>query len=185
MIETAFINTEIDYTGDQLRSHFVRSAARIAGDGVVSFRGACAVTGDALVDLEDREGHASIIAEEMLHFIGEHFTCPLREANFRLRLFVTIAGEVLREAVPDRIVIRRGDDLFVGERKLSVAVTTLSATSALFHCGINIDPSGAPVPAVGLLELGVDPDEFARQVLDAYEAECRSVELALRKVRGV
>lgn len=185
MIETAFLEKEIDYTGEQLRSHFVREAARIVSDGVVAFRGACAVTGGALVDLEDREEHASIIAEEMIHFIGEHFTCPLREANFRLRLFVTIAAEVLRELAPGLVVTRRGDDLFIGERKLSVAVTTVSSVSALFHCGINIDPSGAPVPAVGLSELGVDPDEYAQRVLDAYAEECQSVERALRKVRGV
>lgn len=185
MIETAFLEGEIDYTGEQLHSHFVREAGRIRSDGVVAFRGACAVTGEALVDLEDREEHASIIAEEMVHFIGEHFACPLREANFRLRLLVTIAAEVLRDLAPGLEVSRRGDDLFVGERKLSVAITTVSAVSALFHCGINIDPSGAPVPAIGLAELGVDPDSFAQRVLDAYAGECRSVELALRKVRGV
>jgi hypothetical protein len=185
MIETAFLDREIDYTGEQLRSHFVREAARIRSDGVVAFRGACAVTGDALVDLEDRDEHASIIAEEMLHFIGEHFTCPLPEANFRLRLFVTIAAEVLRAAAPDCVVTRRGDDLFIEERKLSVAIATVSAVSAVFHCGINIDPSGAPVAAVGLAELGVDPEEYAQRVLDGYAEECRSIELAVRKVRGV
>lgn len=185
MIETALLERGIDYTGEQLRSHFVRETSRIGSDGVVAFRGACAVTGEALVDLEDREEHASIIAERMLHFIGEHFACPLREANFRLRLFVTIAAEILREAVPGIAVTRRGDDLFVGERKLSVAIVTVSAVSALFHCGINIDPEGAPVPAVGLAGLGVDPGDYAQRVLDAYAEECRSVERALRKVRGV
>lgn len=185
LIETAFLDGEIDYTGEQLRSHFVRETARIASDGVVCFRGACAVTAGALVDLEDREEHASIIAEEMLHFIGEHFACPLREANFRLRLFVSIAAELLREEVPERVVTRRGDDLFIGERKLNVAIATVSAVSAVFHVGINIDPQGAPVPAVGLSELGVDPGEYGQRVLDAYAEECQSVEKALRKVRSV
>ena len=185
MIETACLETVIDYTGEQLRSHFVRASARISKDGIVAFRGACAVTGDALVDLEDREDHASIIAEEMVHFIGEHFMCPLREANFRLRLFVTIAAEELRKMAPGLVVTRRGDDLYVDERKLSVAVATVSATSSLFHCGINVNPEGAPVPAVGLEELRVDPDEFAQRVLDAYSEECESVEYVIRKVRAV
>lgn len=185
MIETAYLERSIDYTGEQLRSHFVRETARITLDGVVAFRGACAVTGASLVDIEDAEEHASIIAEEMLHFIGEHFACPLREANLRLRLFVALVAEAVREASPGHPLSRRGDDLFVGRRKLTVAITTLSPVSAVFHCGINIDPAGAPVPAIGLAELGVDPEALAGSILDAYSEECGSVERALRKVRAV
>jgi hypothetical protein len=185
MIETRFLDDRIDYTGEQLRSHFVRGVSGIAVDGVVAFRGACAVTTDALVDMEDAETHSSIIAEEMLHFIGEHFECTLREANYRLRLFVSIAGETLREVAPDLELRRDGDDLFVGGRKLTVAIATVSPVSTVFHCGINIDPAGAPVSAVGLAEVGVDPEKFAAAVLRRYGEECLSIDRAIRKVRGV
>jgi hypothetical protein len=185
MIETRYLEERIDYTGDQLHSHFVRGAAGIAADGVVAFRGACAVMTEALVDMEDAEQRSSIIAEEMLHFIGEHFECTLREANYRLRLFVSIVGETLWEVAPGLELRRDGDDLFVGGRKLTVAIATVTPVSTVFHCGINIDPAGAPVPAVGLAEVGVDPEKFAGAILRRYGEECLSIDRAIRKVRGV
>lgn len=185
MIETKILDERIDYTGDQLVSHFVREKAGITTDGVVAFTGACAVTGSRLVDLEDVEQHSSIIAEEMFHFIGEHFECTLREANYRLRLFIGIVGEVLRDLAPGLVLTRDGDDIYIGERKLTVAIATVSPVSTVFHCGVNIDPQGAPVPAIGLGEIGVDAESFASAVLERYRNECISIGLAIRKVRGV
>ena len=185
MVEMKILDERIDYTGDQLRSHFVREKAGITSDGVVAFKGACAVTGLQLVDLEDAEQHSSIIAEEMLHFIGEHFDCTLREANYRLRLFVSILGESVREFAPGLALTRDGDDVYIAERKLTVAIATVSPVSTVFHCGVNIDPQGAPVPAIGLGEIGVDADQFAATVLERYREECLSIDSAIRKVRGV
>lgn len=185
IVEMAFLPLPLDYTGAELRSHFVRERGRIEWDGVVAFVGACAVRGERLVDLEDAEGGSEIVAERMLHFIGEHFQCGLREANARLRLFVSIAREALEDRASAARVDRRGDDLFVGERKLSVAICTATPVSAVFHFGVNVDPLGAPVPAIGLVELGVDAAAFAREVLDRYAAECEAIERALRKVRAV
>jgi hypothetical protein len=185
MLETMILEERIDYTGDQLRSHFVREKAGITADGVVAFRGACAVTGPRLVDIEDAEQHSSIIAEEMLHFIGEHFECTLREANYRLRLFVSILSETIRELAPELVITRDGDDLYLLGKKLTVAIATVTPVSTVFHCGVNIDPRGAPVPATGLAEIGVDEDRFTAAVLDRYRQECLSIDLAIRKVRGV
>jgi hypothetical protein len=50
---------------------------------------------------------------------------------------------------------------------------------------VNVDPLGAPVPAVGLAELGIDAKPFALSVLERYRGECEAIELAMRKVRGV
>jgi uncharacterized protein len=185
MLDSKILGERIDYTGDQLRSHFVREKAGITADGVVAFRGACAVTGARPVDLEDAEQHSSIIAEDMLHFIGEHFECTLREANYRLRLFVCILAECIRETAPGLVLKREGDDLYVVERKLTVAIATVTPVSTVFHCGVNVDPAGAPVPAVGLEELGVDAEKFAAAVLRSYRDECLSIDVAIRKVRGV
>jgi hypothetical protein len=185
VLETKYLTERIDYTGRQLRSHFVRDSAGITSDGVVAFRGACAVTGSMLVDLEDAQQDSSIIAVEMVHFIGEHFECALREANFRLRLFVGIVGETIGELAPGLSIRREGDDLFSGERKLTVAITTVSPVSTVFHCGVNVDPEGAPVPAIGLDEAGIDGEELAGIVLERYRRECMSIYTAVRKVRGV
>ena len=51
--------------------------------------------------------------------------------------------------------------------------------------GVNVDPAGAPVPAVGLEELDIEPEKLAARVMEGYSAECESIEIALRKVRGV
>ena len=40
-----------------------------------------------------------------------------------------------------------GDDLYVGDRKLSISIAAPSPTSALIHFALNIDPTGAPVRA--------------------------------------
>ena len=184
-IETAFLPGEVAYTGAELRSHFIREKGGILGDGVVAFVGACAVASAALVDLEDAEAGSEIASARMIHFIGEHFQCALREANLRLRLLVSIAGDALDEMAPRARVVRRGDDLSVGDRKLSVAIATSTPVSAVFHFGVNDDPRGAPVRAIGLVELGVEAKSFALAVLDRYAAECESIERALRKVRAV
>ena len=185
LIETAWLSGRLDYTGGELRSHFVREKTGIRGDGMIAFVGACDVAGSRLVDLEDREAGSFIKAKSMLHFICEHFQAPLREVNFRLRLFAAIVAAEINNLDPAAGVIRSGDDLFSGGKKLSVAIATVSPVSGLFHFGVNVDPEGAPVPAIGLSELGVDAAGLAAGVLDAYSLECSSVETALRKVRGV
>ncbi|MFO7915254.1 MAG: DUF366 family protein [Candidatus Krumholzibacteriales bacterium] len=184
VLETIWIDSEIEYTGGQLRGHFVREAGGIRTDGVIAFSGMCRVPTSELVDLEDAEEGAVITAERMLHFIGEHFDCSLREANFRLRLFASIMTDVLREAGAGPGLARRGDDIFLKGRKMSVGVATRTPVSAVFHFGLNIDPAGAPVPAAGLQEFGIDPRETASSVLDRYRDECELIEMAVRKVRG-
>ena len=184
VLGTRWLDKEIEYTGCQLRGHYVRETGGIVTDGVVAFTGMCRVATSELVDLEDAEEGAVITAERMLHFIGEHFGCPLREANFRLRLFTSIVIDVLRGGWAGPELARRGDDIFLKDRKMSVAVATMTPVSSVFHFGLNVNPAGAPVPAAGLEEFGIDPRETALSVLDRYRDECESIELAVRKVRG-
>ena len=184
LLGTGWIEDEMEYTGSQLRGHFVRETGGIKTDGVIAFAGMCRVSVSELVDLEDAEEGAVIRAEKMLHFIGEHFDCCLREANFRLRLFASIVMDLLRENGARPGLVRRGDDLYLEERKMSVGVATMTPVSAVFHFGVNIDPAGAPVQAAGLAEFGIDPQGTALSVLDRYRQECETVEMAVRKVRG-
>ncbi len=184
VLKTKWLEDRLDYDGLQLRSHFIREAAGIFDDGVVAFAGSCDVEADSLVDLEDAMAGSTIKAAMMLHFIGEHFGCPLRESNFRLRLFASIVKDVIESAGAEEEVRRDGDDLFLGERKLSVAISTVTPVSSVFHFGVNIDPAGAPVPAVGLKELGLEAPSTAGSVLERYHDECGQIELALRKVKG-
>jgi hypothetical protein len=103
----------------------------------------------------------------------------------RLRLFASIVKETLEEMSPGIVVTRDGDDLFVNDRKLTVAVCTVSPLSLLFHFGVNVNPSGAPVSAVGLKKFDIDAKQFGLAALERYRHECESIERAIRKVRVV
>lgn len=177
----------LPYTGRELRSHWIRETFGRAGNAIVAFLGPCEVAAQDMVDLDDARAGDGIRAALMLHFIAEHFDTDLERAVLRQRLLVALAFETLREALaPERrdALSRRGDDLFVGERKLSVSIATASPVSTLIHLGINVDPAGAPVAAVGLAELHVDPTAFARDLMEAYTGELAGVRAARCKVRG-
>ncbi|MGD9497131.1 MAG: DUF366 family protein [Armatimonadota bacterium] len=175
----------IAYTGHQLRSHWILETFGLQGDAIVAFRGPCRVELAEMVDVADVVARQPIQAAEMLHLIAEHFDRDLHRAVLRQHLLICVIAEALapRPGVP--ALRRDGDDLFAGERKLSVSIATVSPVSALIHVGLNIDPAGAPVPAVGLAQWGVDADELGAQVLDAYAREIADVQLAACKVRGV
>ncbi len=183
-MEWRWLPEEIVYSGRELRSHWIAETAGLEGDALIAFVGPCNVAVEHLVDLEDARRGVGISAAQMLHFIAEHFDTDLATAVLRQRLLVCLAAEMLSAASVCQLR-RDGDDLFVGERKLSVSIATTSPVSALIHLGLNIDPAGAPVPAVGLAELGISAPVLAQQVMTAYAAELQSCQAACAKVREV
>jgi hypothetical protein len=168
------------YRGPELRPHFLLERFQVRGSALVSWRGPCQVLTQDLVDHEDRLENESIEAKEMVHFLGEFFGMSLSEGVLRQRLWIARIAESLGAQV--RCL---GNDLMVGERKLSVSIVTASPVSILLHFGINIDPTGAPVAAIGLRELKVDADEFALRALGLFSDEWQQVLWACAKVRPV
>ena len=173
---------QVLYTGQELRSHWLFHRFGLRGDAAAAFIGPCEVTLEHMVDQADVAAGDSIRAALMLHFIIEHFDTDLTRAILRQRLLVCLARELLEGADGLR---RSGDDLYIAERKLSVSIATASPVSTLIHFALNVDPTGAPVPAVGLAELGVVPLPFAELLLARYAEECASIAAARCKVRGV
>lgn len=177
---THWSDERIDYDGSQLRAHWILSRFGLTGDACVAFRGACSVDIGEMADLEDLDG-PGIAAHDMVHVIWEEFSHPdLLLAVHRQRLLAAQAGELLRH----RGVHRQGDDLFVGEGKLSISIATCSPVSALLHFAVNASQGGAPVPIASLDELGEDPADFARRLLAAAAAEQTSMHAARAKVRA-
>ena len=174
---------EIAYTGAQLRSLWIYRTFDLEGDAIAWFAGPCEVSGEHLVDQVDAAANDHIKAARMMHFIIEHFDGDLNHAILRQRLLVCMAGEVLGGEVAG--LRRVGDDLFVGEKKLSVSIATVSPVSNLIHFAVNIDPTGAPVRACGLEELGVDPWRFAERLAAAYVGEAERMAKARCTIRGV
>ena len=193
-LQTHHAEAERTYTGVELRPHFLLTEFSLRGSAIGSFVGPCDVKTDKLVDWEDRIANDHIKAKRMVHFIGEFFGMSLSEAVVRQRLFMGIIGDFMNEelvrAGKKASVRRDGDDLFCGDRKLSVSIVTASPVSMLLHAGINVDPAGAPVPAMGLRELGLVADgmaegAWAREISRRFSAEWESMDWACAKVRPV
>jgi hypothetical protein len=184
-MKTLWIESPMAYLGPELRPHFILSKWKVEGSALVAFRGPCDVKTEHLVDWEDRLQSDFIRAREMLHFLGEFFGITLKEGIWIQRLIVSEwCAELMRRGIE---VTREGDDLFVRGGKLSVSIVTASPVSVLLHLGINIDPEGAPVSAVGLGSLlpEVKIEELAARILSRFQSEYQSVDRASVKVRPV
>ncbi len=184
-ITTLFSKKERTYTGVELRPHFLLTELGVRGTGLAAFIGGCWVKTDSMVDWEDRMTGDYIQAKWMVHFIGEFFNMQLGHGVVMQRLLMAMMAETLNERLSGKKIIRQGDDLFYEGRKLSVSIMTASPVSSLLHVGINIDPEGAPVSAVGLKELNISPDEWVPSILDRISKEWDEIEWACTKVRPV
>lgn len=184
-MKTKLLEKEIKYEGFQLAPHWIYKNFKIQGNATVAFIGECDVKLDEMVDIEDVINNEPIYSKLMLSFISEQFNIGLVEGVFRQRLLICI----IKEALEKRGVklTRSGDDLYVGNKKLTVSIATKSATSVLIHTGINIISEGAPIAACGLKNnLNIDDiEEFANEILENYANEIDDIVMASTKVRGV
>lgn len=185
-MKSKLVSQAIKYDGRQLCSLWAFRNFDLQGDSIIAFRGPCHVALTEMVDLADVKEEAHIYSEEMLHFIIEHFELDLEKAVTRQRLLVAIIKEQLEKQNDQIRLERRGDDLYWGERKLSVSIATLSPVSTLIHLGLNIISDNTPVLTVSLKELGVNSIEnFADLIAESYKKEIIDIQLARCKVRGV
>lgn len=182
---TKYIDEEIKYIGSQLVPHWIYKNYKLQGNAIVAFCGECEVKLTEMVDIEDVINNEPIYSKSMLSFITEQFNVNLVEGVFRQRLLICIIKEELEKR--GVFVVRNGDDLMIGGRKLSVSIATKSQTSVLIHTGLNIESDGAPVKASGLTsELGIiDIKDFANTIMKRYSEEIDDIVLASTKVRGV
>ena len=181
-----FIPDTITYDGTQLSSHWAYRNYGVLGDSILCFQGPCRVALPEMVDLQDVLGNSPIYSEQMLHFIAEHFDLDLETTILRQRLLIATLKDLVAERCEARIR-RSGDDLFVGERKLTVSIATLTPVSTMIHTGINVTGKNAPVPAIGLAELGLIETgitEVGQALCRAYAQEYEQIKLARCKVRG-
>ncbi len=184
-MQVRLLPNEIAYTGAQLRAGWIAEVSGLDGDAAVAFLGPCDVAPEHMVDTVDLEAGARIYSPRMVHIIIEHPGLDLIHITVRQRLLIAIAGEIINTHLGETLLRRDGDDLYLDERKLSVSVATVSPRSGLIHTGFNLRGDGAPVPAIGLEELGLDPRAFAERLLGAYTAELEGIAAAASKVRPV
>jgi uncharacterized protein len=175
---------EIAYDGSQLRAHWLLARFGLVGDALVGFRGPCRVDEAEMADLADLDG-PGIAGADMLHFVWESFADPdLLLAVHRQRLLSAQAAEVLGVLRPGSGLRRSGDDLWVGDGKLSISIATVTPVSSLIHFAVNATAGGAPVRTMSLSELQVEPHAFAQQLLERVAEEQQSIDVARAKVRA-
>lgn len=186
-MKTKLIEKEFPYDGTQLRSLFAYLEHGLQGDSIVSWIGPCSIPFEHMVDGEDVLAKSPIRGARMLHFIVEIFHIQLFGAVALQRLFASICLDLLRERVPALAsrMRRDGDDLFVGDGKLSISIATVSPVSALIHFALNITNEDTPVKTAALGDLGIDPKSFALEVMSRFEREVAGIKEATVKVRWV
>lgn len=188
-MKSKWLDTKFKYDGTQLRSLWNYLDHGLLGDSIVAWVGECAVSFDHMVDGEDLLAKQTIAGKEMLHFIVEKFDSTLLAAVGLQRLLASIVMEWLRANSVNKEIaaelIRKGDDIFYNQQKLSISIATQSPTSSLIHFAVNVVNDGTPVPTLCLKDLGIDPRKFAQEVMQAFCAEVSSIIEATQKVKWV
>ena len=179
-MKSKWIEEKFVYDGSQLRSLFAFETYGLQGDSIVAWLGPCDVLREKIVDVEDLRAGESIAGALMLHFLVELFGQSLTATIAFQRLLVASVRETLGGSV-----VRKGDDLFLGDGKLSISIATVSPVSGMVHLALNVTNEGTPVKTSCLSELGIDPFEFAGLVLKNASEEWQELVLASQKVRWV
>ncbi len=177
---------ELNYDGSQLQHAFAYKKAAVLGPTIAFFRGSADVK-DHLVDLEDKLANDFIKSADMWHFIIEIPDATITEAVALQRLFICLCIEMLEQMNNDVVYERRGDDIIVNGKKLSVSIATLSRFSALIHVGINITVGdGCPVDAIGLSDFIASTNtHFEIEMANAFKEEYDDIKNATYKVTMV
>jgi len=185
-MHTKWISESIHYDGTQLKPLFTYLKCGIIGDSIISWKGSCDVSFEHMVDGEDFIAGSSIAGSEMIHFIVEVFDRELATGVLIQRIFASIIKDLLIELSSDldeQSLVRDGDDLYWGDRKLSISVASKSSISTMVHFAVNVSNNGTPVKTCSLEDLRVDPSEFASAAMDALSLEWSSILNATRKVK--
>ena len=195
-MHTHWLVEPTDYDGSQLRAHWILRTTGLIGDAMVAFRGRCASATTRWqtwrICSRSRPSRAMTWSTFVLEIFDDG---DLVRAVVQQRLLSAIAFELLRTDVLSRArgvdsqvaaasLRRDGDDIFLGDGKLSISIATKSLVSTLIHFAVNVENSGTPVPTSSLRDLGVDPESFGRQLLEAFAAEQASMRQARVQVRA-
>lgn len=176
-----FIEQKIKYDGAQLKPLYAYTQHKVTGDSIISFTGECDVSLEHMVDAEDFVVSAKIQSKNMLHFVVEVFNQNIFTAVSLQRLLVAIAQNLLLEK--NQRLVRKGDDLYLGTKKLSVSIASVSTVSAMIHLGLNITNEGTPVETCSLGDLGLDAKQFSLELMQLFTNEFESIFEATQKVK--
>src|SRR5665213_200594 len=172
------------YDGAQLVSLNSYLKHGLLGDSIVAWVGACDVSFEHMVDGEDIIEKESIAGDKMIHFIVEKFDISLYAAVALQRLLASIVKDQLLTMSKEKL-FREGDDIYLGDRKLSISIATQSPVSSLIHFAVNVTNKGTPVKTLSLEDLGVEAKPFAIEIMNRFCKETEGIHQATMKVKWV
>lgn len=186
-MQTLFVSTAKktlkNYDGSQLRPLFSYENFGLKGNAMISWISPTDVTLAHMVDYEDKIEESKICGDKMLHFMIEFFPANLSFGVMAQRLLASIIKDMISLKAPKEKLTRKGDDIYVGQGKLSISIASVSAVSTLVHFAVNITNKGTPVKTASLEDLNIKPDAFAKDVLKAFASEFDDVIWATQKVK--
>ena len=188
-MQSHYIEKKFAYDGTQLRSLYAYLDHGILGPSIISWQGPCSISFDHMVDGEDLLAKAVIQGDEMLHFIIEVFDRDLFSGVLLQRLFASITRDYLqanaRTVLGGDHLHRDGDDIYLGDRKLSISIATKSPVSVMVHFAMNVTNQGTPVKTLSLQDLKLEPRRVAEDLMTLFRKEFISIATATQKVRPV
>lgn len=175
------------YTGKELAPLRNYLTYGLLGNSVIAWVGPCRVELTEMVDAEDIRSQSAISSDQMLHFIFELFDVSLAAGVLLQRLFAEMMISELQKSpvVTPHLLLRKGDDIYYGVKKLNVSIATKSVNSVLLHIGVNVSNEGTPVETCSLSDFSVDPALFAKSLMTAVCNEWQDVLNATYKVFSV
>lgn len=186
-MQTNFISKKFAYDGSQLHPLFAYLKHNILGDSIISWIGPCDISFENMKDGEDLLDKSPIRGSLMLHFIIEIFQQNLFSGVTCQRLFASITQEYLqskaRKVLKEDLLKRDGDDIFWGDKKLSISIASCSSVSTQIHFAMNVSTKNTPVKTTSLEELKLDPKRVAEDLMDLWKKEFLSMQTATRKVK--
>ncbi len=177
--------SEALYDGHQLRSLYAYLHHNLLGDSIIGWIGPCDIPFENMVDGEDLIAQSRICGASMVHLIIEKFDSTLAFGVATQRLLASMCKDLLEELASDHALIRKGDDLFEGNRKLSISIASQSPTSTMIHFALNVLNTGTPVPTLALEDLNIEPVGFAKELMRRFCHEIDEILCATYKVKGL
>jgi hypothetical protein len=185
-MQTFFVTKKISYDGSQLKPLYAYLNHGILGNSIVSWVGPCNVSFENMKDGEDLVDKSAIKGSNMLHFIIEIFGNDLFTGVACQRLFTSIVHDYLEKeatkALKGDLLVRKGDDIYWGEKKLSISIASCSAVSTQIHFAMNVSTKGTPVKTTSLEELKLDSKKAAQDIMSLWKMEFISMHTATQKV---
>jgi hypothetical protein len=185
-MQTHFVTKKISYDGSQLKPLYAYLNHGVLGNSIISWAGPCDVSFENMKDGEDLLEKSPIRGSQMLHFIIELFGSDLFSGVACQRLFASIAHDYLEKkaakVLDGDLLVRKGDDIYWKDKKLSISIASCSAVSTQIHFAMNISVKGTPVKTTSLQELGLDPKKTAQDLMSLWKTEFISMHMATQKV---